>query len=257
MIKLSVVIITYNEERNIGRCLDSVKTIADEVVVVDSFSTDNTRKICEAAGAKFIQNPFQGHIHQKNFAISQATFPHQLSLDADEVLTGMLAEEIKKVKENWLYDGYRMNRLANYCGQWIRHCGWYPDPKLRLYDTRKGRWGGMDPHDKFEMQPGAISGFLKGDLLHYTYNTIEEHIAQTNKFSSIAAKALVAKGKRITLFQILVNPAVKFIRNYFLKMGFLDGYYGFFICRIAALQTFLKYFKARHLIRTQKQNPTA
>jgi glycosyltransferase involved in cell wall biosynthesis len=254
MIKLSVVIITFNEEHNIRRCLDSVKAIADEIVVVDSFSTDNTRIICETAGAKFIQNAFEGHINQKNFAVAQAAFPHQLSLDADEILTEELINEIKMVKSNWVYDGYRVNRLANYCGQWIRHCGWYPDPKLRLYDSRKGRWSGMNPHDKFEMQPGAKIGSLKGDMLHYTYNTIEEHIAQTNKFSSIAAKALIDKRKKVTMLNILINPIAKFIRNYFLKLGFLDGYYGFFICKIAAVQTFLKYFKAWHL---QNKNQSA
>jgi len=244
MPNLSVVIITFNEERNIGRCLESVKEIADEIVVVDSFSTDNTRKIAESFGARVIEHFFEGHIQQKNFAITQATFPYQLSLDADEALSEKLKAEIKKVKENWQHDGYRMNRLSNYCGKWIRHCGWYPDTKLRLYDSRKGSWGGINPHDKFELDKGQTTGFLEGDILHYTYYTIDEHIVQANKFSTIAAKAINEKGKMVFLIQILINPVAKFIRNYILRLGFLDGFYGFVICRISAGETFLKYVKA-------------
>lgn len=255
MPKLSVVIITFNEERNIGRCLASVKEVADDIVVVDSFSNDNTKSICESFGARVIDHAFEGHIKQKNFAITQAKYPHQLSLDADEALTEELATEILKVKENWVADGYRMNRLANYCGKWIRHSGWYPDPKLRLYDSRKGSWGGLDPHDKFEMQPGIETTFLHGDLLHYTYATLEEHINQSNKFSSIAARALVEKGKRIYFYQVILNPVAKFLRNYIINLGFLDGYYGFFICYVAAFQTGLRYFKAWHLHQNQTKKP--
>jgi len=255
MPKLSVVIITFNEERNIGRCLASVKDVADDIVVVDSFSTDNTKSICESYGARVIEHAFEGHISQKNFAITQAKYPHQLSLDADEALTEELKKEILKVKENWITDGYRMNRLANYCGKWIRHSGWYPDPKLRLYDSRKGSWGGLDPHDKFEMQPGAKTTFLHGDLLHYTYYTIEEHITQVNKFSTIAANALVNNDKRVYFHQVLINPVAKFLRNYFINLGFLDGYYGIFICYVAAFQTGLRYFKAWHLQKNHNKKP--
>jgi len=250
MPKLSIVIITFNEERNIGRCLESVKDVADEIVVVDSLSTDRTRVICESYSVKFIEHVFEGHIKQKNFAISQATYPHQLSLDADEALSGELVEEIKKVKKSWLNDGYRMNRLSNYCGKWIKHSGWYPDTKLRLYDSRKGKWKGMDPHDKFELDKGTDIGKLKGDILHFTYYTLEEHILQANKFSTIAANELVSKGKRIYFFRVILNPIAKFIRNYFLHLGFLDGFYGFLICQITANETFLKYIKAWHINRS-------
>jgi len=250
MPKLSVVIITFNEERNIGRCIGSVREVADEIVVVDSFSTDKTREICENSGVKFIEHAFEGHIQQKNFAITQAKYPHQLSLDADEALSEELKAEILKIKNDWQNDGYRMNRLTNYCGKWIHHCGWYPDTKLRLYDSAKGSWGGTNPHDKFEMNPGSMVGFLKGDILHYSYYAIEEHIRQADKFSTIAAKELVSLGKAVTYFQIIVNPVAKFIRNYILRLGFLDGFYGFIICRIAAHETYLKYTKARQLRRS-------
>jgi len=250
MPKLSVVIITFNEERNIGRCIGSVREVADEIVVVDSFSTDRTREICENSGVKFIEHAFEGHIQQKNFAITQAKYPHQLSLDADEALSEELKAEILKIKNDWQNDGYRMNRLTNYCGKWIHHCGWYPDTKLRLYDSAKGSWGGTNPHDKFEMNSGSKVGFLKGDILHYSYYAIEEHIRQADKFSTIAAKELVSLGKMVTYFQIIVNPVAKFIRNYILRLGFLDGFYGFIICRIAAHETYLKYTKARQLRRS-------
>ena len=252
MPKLSVVIITFNEERNIGRCIGSVLDVADEIVVVDSFSTDKTREICEKSGVKFIEHAFEGHIQQKNFAITQAKYPHQLSLDADEALSGELKSEILKIKNDWQYDGYRMNRLTNYCGKWIHHCGWYPDTKLRLYDSTKGVWGGVNPHDKFELNPGSKVGFLKGDILHYSYYTVEEHIRQAVKFSTIAAKELVGLGKTVSYFQIIVNPVAKFIRNYILRLGFLDGFYGFIICRIAAHETFQKYSKARQIKRSVK-----
>lgn len=253
MHKLSVVIITFNEERNIGRCLESVKDIADEIVVVDSLSTDETKSICESYGIKFIEHAFEGHIKQKNFAISQATYPHQLSMDADEALSNDLISEITKVKKNWQFDGYRMDRLSNYCGKWIRHSGWYPDTKLRLYDSRKGSWTGMDPHDKFEPEKGSSIEKLRGNILHYTYYTIEEHILQANKFSTIAANELVATGKRVYFFKVLLNPIAKFIRNYFLHFGFLDGFYGFLICQVTANETFLKYIKAWHMKKLVKK----
>jgi glycosyltransferase involved in cell wall biosynthesis len=130
MQKISVVIITYNEEKDIGRCLDAVKDVADDIVVVDSFSTDRTEEICKEKGARFVQHKFEGHIQQKNWAITQARYPHVLSLDADEVVSERLQKEILKVKENWQADGYYFNRMTNYCGKWIKHCGWYPDRKI-------------------------------------------------------------------------------------------------------------------------------
>src|SRR3954465_7519353 len=151
MLPLSAVIITFNEEKNIARCLDSLIGIVDDVVVIDSFSTDKTEEICKSKGVRFIQHVFEGHIQQKNWAITQAKFPHILSLDADEALDETLKQSILLLKNNWQKDGYYMNRLTNYCGKWIRHCGWYPDKKLRLWDSRKGHWTGTNPHDKYEL----------------------------------------------------------------------------------------------------------
>jgi len=247
MPQLSVVIITFNEEKNIGRCLDSVKPVADDIVVLDSFSTDNTQKICEEKGARFIQHKFDGHIEQKNRAISHAKFPHILSVDADEVLSEKLRQSILDAKNNWKYDGYFVNRLNNYCGKWIKHCGWYPNKKLRLWDSRKGKWTGENPHDKYKLNSGAASSRLKGDLLHYSYTTISEHIDQIQKFSTIAAVAKFKKGKKIALLLIVIRPFAIFLNKYFMKLGFLDGYYGFVVSMLSAYTTFLKDIKLKEL----------
>lgn len=248
MPELSVVIITFNEEKNIARCLDSVKGIADDVVVVDSFSTDRTEAICREKGARFVQHKFEGHIEQKNWAATQAKFPHILSLDADEALSEELKKSVLAVKTNWAHDGYYMNRLTNYCGTWIRHCGWYPDAKLRLFDSRKGKWGGTNPHDKYEMKDGdKVTGFLKGDILHYSYYTLEDHYKQVEYFTNINSKELFKKGKRSGNLSLVFAPAVKFVRDYFIKLGFLDGRAGFTISRISAYATYLKYKKLQLL----------
>ena len=250
-IQLSVVIITFNEEKNIARCLDSLQGIADDIVVVDSFSKDKTEEIVVQKGARFVQHAFEGHIEQKNWAITQAKFPIVLSLDADEALDDHLKKEILRVKNNWSADAYSMNRLTNYCGKWIKHCGWYPDNKLRLWDTRKGKWGGVNPHDKFEMQNGSKIEKLNGDILHYSYYTISDHLKQVDYFTTVASNAHYKKGTRSNLLKILFSPGIKFFRDYFLKLGFLDGYYGFIICSISSHATFIKYVKLKQLQSTK------
>lgn len=252
MIPLSAVIITFNEEKNIARCLDSLVGIADDIVVVDSFSTDKTEAICKSKRVRFVQHTFEGHIQQKNWAITQARFPHVLSLDADEALDETLKASILQVKINWKQDGYYMNRLTNYCGKWIRHCGWYPDKKLRLWDSRKGQWTGTNPHDKYELHAGdANTAHLKGDILHYSFYTIEQHLKQVEYFTDISSKALFAKGKKANFIHLTINPIVKFVRDYFFKLGFLDGHYGFIVCKISAKATYLKYAKLKALQSTQ------
>lgn len=246
MIKLSVVIITYNEQKNIERCLLSVKDVADEIVVLDSFSTDGTQSICEKHGVKFFQHKFDGHIQQKNRAITYALNPHILSLDADEALDEVLIKSIKEIKQNFSKDGYYMNRLTNYCGHWVKHCGWYPDTKLRLWDSRKGEWAGINPHDKYELFDGdKNTGFLKGDILHYSYYSVEDHYKQVEYFTNIASKAYYENGKKAPFFKLLVNPVAKFVDHYLLKLGFLDGKAGYLISKISAYATYLKYKKLR------------
>lgn len=246
MRELSVVIITFNEERNLARCLASVQGVADDVVVVDSFSTDRTEAIAREHGARFVQHAFAGHIEQKNWAITQAQHPFILSLDADEALDERLRRSVLAARKGDA-DGYTMNRLTNYCGAWIRHGGWYPDVKLRLWDSRKGRWAGINPHDRYDMDAGARIEHLEGDLLHYSYYTREDHLRQVDYFTTIAANALKEKGRQASLMKRWLSPVAKFIGAYLLQLGLLDGAHGFTIARISAYATWLKYEKLRRL----------
>ncbi len=257
--KLSVVIITFNEEKNIARCLNSVKDIADEIIILDSLSTDKTKEICSKYNVKFYEQKFLGHIEQKNKAMMLASNDYVLSLDADEALNDELKKSINTLKHSTseLADGYTFNRMTNYLGKWIKHSGWYPDKKLRLWNRNKGKWGGINPHDKVIMQDGCKIEHLKGDLLHYSYYSINQHIAQFNLFTDIGAKEAYKKGKKANLFIAIYKSVWKFIRDYFFKLGILDGYYGFIICALSSQATFAKYIKLRELIKDNgkpKQN---
>ena len=254
-IQLSVVIITFNEEKNIEKCLDSVKEIADEIVVVDSFSTDATKKICESlAGVKFVQHEFEGHIQQKNYALSQASFDHILSIDADETLTEGLIQDIISLKNNWQADGYLVNRANHYLGKRIRFCGWYPDKKLRIFDRRKARWGGNNPHDKIIMEEGSTVHSLHVDLNHFSYHSAEQHLTGINKFSTIAAKEAFEAGKKASVIKIMLYPFFVFFKTYVLRLGILDGYYGLIISYHHAYYRFLKYVKLRELWQHKRNN---
>lgn len=241
MILLSVVIITFNEEKHIGRCLDSVQGLADDIVVLDSFSTDHTVEICREKRARVVQHRFLGHIAQKNLAITHAQHPHILSLDADEYLSPELRESIVAVKANWNCDGYLMNRLNHYCGRWIRHGSWYPDRKLRLWDRRKGNWGGVDPHDHFILQEGCRAVQLKGDLLHEAYENIGAHLEKIRHYTAAAAIAMHRKEKKSSGFKMVLSPQVSFCKSYLLRLGFLDGWRGFAIATLISYGTFIKY----------------
>lgn len=254
MIEISVVIITFNEERNIERCLNSVKDIADEIVVVDSFSTDKTKEICSGFNLKFFEQKFLGHIEQKNFAMEKARNNYVLSLDADEELSKNLKSEILKIKNDCKYDAYSFNRLTNYCGKWIKHSGWYPDKKLRLWDKTKGRWGGTNPHDTVIMNENSKIKHLNINILHYSFYTIEQHIDQINKFSKIKAEALFKTGKKSGILKILISPAFKFFRSYFLQLGFLDGFYGLVVCKNSAHAKFLTYVKLYQLYKNDRRH---
>jgi glycosyltransferase involved in cell wall biosynthesis len=249
MIKISAVIITFNEERNIAQCLKSLEGVADEIVVVDSFSTDKTETICLDFGVRFIKHSFEGYIEQKQWAVIQARSDYILSLDGDEVLSEPLRQSILTIKNNWKADGYSFSRLTNYLGKWIKHSGWYPDVKLRLWDRRKGNWGGTNPHDKVIMQADSVLNKIEGDLLHYSYHSIRQHLNQINSFTEIAAKEAVAKSKNISTFEIIVKTIWKFKRDYFLKLGFLDGYYGFVVCSMSAYAVFVKCLKMKEMNR--------
>jgi glycosyltransferase involved in cell wall biosynthesis len=230
-----------------------VKEIADEIVVVDSFSTDNTEKIATEMGAVVTKHTFVDYVKQHEFADKLASNDHILVLDADEALSVDLRESIKNTKKYWKNDGYSMNRLTNYCGKWIKHSAWYPDIKLRLYDRRKGKWTGNKIHERFMLIEGCTKGHLKGDILHYSFQTITQHVTQANKFTDFTACAAFEKGKKSGTIKIFFSPVIKFVRNYIFHFGFLDGYYGFVICRISAFATFLKYVKLKQLNKQHKK----
>ena len=253
-VKISAVIIAYNEETHIERCIESVKDVVDEVVVVDSYSSDRTEEICQQHGVVFIQHAFRGHIEQKNFAIAQATFPYILSLDADECLSEALIKSIYEVKKNWRYDGYYFRRLTNYCGKWIRHSRWNQGPKLRLWDARKGCWEGLNPDHKFIMERGSTKKFLKGDILHYSFSDLTEHVSHSDTYSSARALSYFQHGLKSSLIDVTVRPLWRFITDYFLRLGFLDGYFGLQLSVTSAHALFLSSAKLRILCKERKEN---
>jgi glycosyl transferase family 2 len=252
MEKLSVVIICFNEEKNIGRCIDSVKAVADEILILDSHSTDHTVAIAVSKGAIVKQEDFKGFIQKKNKAVELASYDYVLSLDADETLSPLLSDSICKAKKKFDRPAYRMNRCSSYCGKFIRHGSWYPDTKVRLFDRRNAKWGGINPHDKVELQENVTPEWLKGDILHYSYHSISEHVAQNNKLSTVAAESLFVEGKTTHLFNIIANPCWAFVQCYFIRAGFLDGLFGFVIAIQISHMTFLKHLKLYLLLKSPK-----
>ena len=244
---ISAVIISFNEEKYIGKCLASLQGIADEIVVVDSFSTDRTEEICRSFNVKFSTHGFEGYVEQKNYALSLSSNRWILSLDADESLSGEMRESILSEKDSLNYDGYMFNRLNNYCGRWIRHSRWYPDRHLRLFDATKGKWTGPNPHDTFRLEPGCRTKRLKGDILHVIYDSVEEHVDKVNRFSTISAGEYYRAGKNAGPLTPHLHMAWSFFRSYILYAGFLDGHYGYTACMISAMGSFLKYSKLRKL----------
>jgi glycosyltransferase involved in cell wall biosynthesis len=254
MIKLSAVIIAFNEEKNIKSCLDSLQHIADEILVVDSGSTDKTTEICKIyPNLRLEQRPFTDFVDQKNYAMQLASYDYILSLDADEILSEPLRNEIRQSKENWEADAYMFNRLTSLCGTWIKHSGWYPDKILRLWDRRKGRWEGELIHEKVIMQAGSKISPLKGVLFHNSYHNLSQYLRQIIKYAEMAAKAKYQKGEKVWCAGLILNPVFSFIKKYFLKLGFLDGYYGFIIAVLSAYGTFQKYIFLREWHRNKKQ----
>ncbi len=242
--KISSIVLTLNEEENIGRCLSSLQEVADEMIVVDSFSTDRTKEICEEFGAKFIQHKYVNHIEQKQYAATLVEHDYILMLDADECLTNELKEEIKKIKEHPDADAYIVNRFNKYVTRWIRHCGYYPDKKIRLWNRHKADIIGTNPHERVVMRKGAVVRRLHLDILHYAYDSVDEHIKQMYVYAEINARAKYKKGLKANFaIKVLLAPMVKFINKYFFQLGILDGYYGFVFCACEASMDFFKYLR--------------
>jgi glycosyltransferase involved in cell wall biosynthesis len=244
-VKISATIITYNEERNLPRAIESLRCV-DEILVVDSGSSDRTVEIAQNLGARVVESAWPGYANQKNFAAEQACNDWILSLDADESLSEALEAEIWRLKKSGpKSDAYTMPRLAKYLGRWINHSGWYPDRKIRLYDRRKAKWVGDYVHESVKLQGSA--GHLESNLLHFTCDSLSEHLKTMDRYTTLAAEQLIASRMHVTWGRLILEPPWTFFRTYILRQGYLDGVEGLAIANMAALYNFLKYAKARFM----------
>jgi len=243
--KISAAIITFNEERNIARVLESLRC-CDEIVVVDSGSTDRTVELAMKLGARVLESNWRGYAGQKNYASDQCEHDWVLSLDADEALSEALEGEIWQIKKNGpAFDAYTMPRMAQYLGRWILHSGWYPDRKVRLFDRQHAKWVGDFVHESVVVE-GRV-GHLKSSILHFTCSSLSEHLKTMDRYTTLAAEQLVEQKKHIGWKHLALDPPWTFIKTYILKRGFLDGAEGLAIANMAALYNFLKYAKAKNM----------
>jgi glycosyltransferase involved in cell wall biosynthesis len=254
MSTISFIVITYNEQKNIGRCLESVSSIADEIVIIDSYSKDSTESICNQYKAKFIKRAFTDYADQRNAAFQLATMDYLFFLDADEELSATLKNSLLQLKKSGMHhDAYKLNRFNNFCGKWIKHGMWYPDMLVRMVRNGKGTWTGRI-HEIMQIAPGASVQKLKGDLLHYAYTNIESLVFKCNHYTTLQAVQMFEQNKKAPLFKLYINPIWAFFSGYFLKLGFLDGWEGYLIHRTIAFQTMIKYAKLRQLILQSNRN---
>jgi glycosyltransferase involved in cell wall biosynthesis len=239
---VSAIVVCFNEERNIGACLDSLRW-CDEIVVVDSFSTDRTVEICRQYTDRVIQRPWAGYRDQKAFAHSLATKDWVLLVDSDERVTPELRDEIKRelALHGSRYAGVSVPRLVFYLHRWWWRGGWYPDYDIRLFRRNRATWGGTDPHEKILVE-GEVRR-VRNPLLHFSYRNMEDHVQRINRFTSISSLELFNEGQRWCLGDALFRPAFRFFRSYIIKRGFLDGFAGFYVALTAAVYVFLKYAK--------------
>jgi glycosyltransferase involved in cell wall biosynthesis len=245
MTKLSVVIITLNEEDNIGPCIDSVQGLADEVIVVDSFSTDRTVEVAKQKGAKVFQHTFEGYTKQKNIAIQHAAYDYVFSIDADEKVSSELQQSIFTAKQQGFTAGaYEMNRLNFFGNRAVKTCGWYPDVKVRLWNKHAGGWQGGLVHEQWVATGDVRIDKLKGDLLHYSYKNAAELKAQVERFAALAAQGLQHKSPATLVLKLLFSTPARFIKTYIVYRGFTDGATGFTICYYLSAETCMKYYKA-------------
>jgi len=249
---ISAVIITYNEEHIIARSIDSLRRVADEVIVIDSFSTDRTIEICKEKGAVVLQNKFEGYKTQKNFAVTKAKYEWILSIDADEVLSNELIDSLLKWRKNHKYSndlssqpslpaGYFVSRRTDYCGKWVNFGGWYPDKKLRLFNRNVGQWSGRNVHEVVKIKEGFSTSFLKGDLLHYSINEPAELLRKLYTYSEMGARFMNEEGRSTSLIEAIYRSAFRWLRQTFFQLGFLDGMLGLKIAKQNTLATFWKY----------------
>ncbi len=252
--KVTACIISLNEEDRIADCLASVSW-CDEVVVVDSHSKDRTREIAASLGARVIERDWPGHVAQKEFAIREATNEWVFCIDCDERVSAPLRAEILTLRDQGFPGraGWRFPRCSNYLGRWIRHGTWYPDRQLRLFDRRRGKWGGNNPHDRVVLE--GRPGELRGELLHYPYRSISEHLRTIDNYTTIMAEGLHARGRRAAVHDLWIRPAARFFNFYVLRLGVLDGWRGFLMACLAAQYVRLKW--AKLLILQRDVRPTS
>lgn len=240
--KISAVIITFNEEKNIQRCLNSLKDVVEEILIIDSGSTDNTQRLAEAyEKVKFIKQEWLGYSKTKNWGNEKASFDWILSIDADECLSNELKNSILQLKKNPSDKlcVYEMNRLTNYCGQWIKYAGWYPDKKVRLFPKNYAFWEGDFVHEVLKYDLPVQ--FLKGNLLHYSYETVLQHKAKALKYAELHAQQMLKQQKKVNFIKLFLSPLFTFFKMYFIKWGILEGKLGFQLCWISAWGTYKKY----------------
>jgi glycosyltransferase involved in cell wall biosynthesis len=243
MPKISACIISFNEDRRIEDCLKSLAGVADQIVVVDSESTDRTREIAALHAHRVINQAFLGYIEQKNFALDQAANDWVLSLDCDERLTPELSKSILDVKDRLAErSAWSFNRKNFFLYRWLEHAR-YPDRRVRLFDRRICRWGGTNPHDHIEVSSGT-TGWLRGDLLHYSFDSLSAYVVKMNKYSDIAAAELIRKGRKVPPAAAVAHGVVGFVRIYIFKRGFLDGFAGLADAVSQGFYAFCKYGKA-------------
>jgi glycosyltransferase involved in cell wall biosynthesis len=241
-VKLTVTVITYNEADHIAAALDSVSW-ADEIIVVDSHSTDGTADIARTRASRVIVRDWSGYSEQKNFAADQASFDWVLSMDADERVTPELAAEVRTLLDHEpAARGYRVRRVSRYLGRWIRSTDWFPDYQLRLYDRRAGRWNGLRIHESFRLADGAPA-LLTGELQHYAYRDIHHHLQKIDAYTTLIAEQWDAEGRSASAARIALHPAAAFLRNYILRRGFRDGIPGLVVSILNSYYVFLKFAK--------------
>jgi len=250
-IPVSAVIITYNEERNIERCLQSLVHLTDDIVVVDSFSRDNTEAICRKYHVNFIKRKWEGYGPTKNLGNSYARYDYVLSLDADEELSEELIKEIRNEFSNSTYDCYELPRKSNFCGKWLNYGHWNPESHIRIFRKDKVYWDSSPVHEKLCLPKDATVKKLKGAILHYTIYSLEQYDQKNEKYSTLAAERLFNAGKKPGFIKLYISPFYRFFHSYILKLGFLDGYYGYVIAKETGKVTYQKYNKLKKL-RAQK-----
>lgn len=238
---ISATIICKNEVEKIRAALNSVR-FCDEVIVVDSGSTDGTVEICRELADRVIENEWPGYIAQQNYATSLARGKWVLSIDADERATPELADEIKRViQAEDAKDAYAVTRHVHYLGRWIDHCGWYPELRVRLFKNGRGEWAGTEPH--YDIVAKGPTGKLKGEIQHYTYDDLTDHIGRLNSFTTLLAREHDKRGRRATLMHLLVRPPLEFFKKYIIHAGYRDGVPGLIVSVSSAFYVFLKFAK--------------